>query len=401
MQRPMRSLRRFSSLAAAAALFLVPACSTRTLNDAVSIAASPTPTTLTRVLGRRAVDYAANPASLERDLKSVSDALDKLFHVLRGKAEDKWGKDGAQVPSAKRYVKYLDNYKSRTLVDFEDGSVTVETVDQDKPRQSLREAVVVTLLTPRDPRSVDLFSDHPVKLGEEPYLLGLVKDQDDRDIRWEWRAGRFADWLMDHSLSERTITRNGKPVTVRSVRIAMVPGHLERSAEKILPLVERQADAYGLDKTLILSIIRVESDFNPFAVSEAGAFGLMQVVPGTAGRDVYQFLHNRPGFPTGAELQDPATNIRYGAAYLHLLVSKYVGPVADPISAEYCAIAAYNGGPGSVLRTFSSDRDEALSRINAMPPDHVYDTLTEDHPAAETRRYLQKVVMARREFRGI
>lgn len=386
---------------AALAAFLLPACSGRTVSDAVTIASSPSASTVSRVLGRRAINYAANPAQLERDVKTMQAALQKLFGGLRGKAEDQWGAKDAEVPSAKRYVKYLRGYKTRAVVDFEAGTVQVETVDQDRPLDALREAIIVTLLTPRDPRSVDLFSDKEIRLGDEPYLLGLVLDHEGQEIRWEWRAERFADWLLAGRLEQRQSARPEKTGLVRYVRLDMVPGRLARQAEKYLPLARRHAAAYDLDTGLVLSIMRVESDFNPFAVSHAGAFGLMQVVPGSAGRDVYQFLNKTPGFPSADELLDPETNILYGSAYLHLLQTRLVAPVGDPISREYCAVAAYNGGPGSVLRTFAPDKAQALERINGMPPDAIYDTLTTRHPADETRRYLWKVVMARREFAGI
>ena len=397
-------MRRFALIALLCALCAAPllltACTSRTVSDAVTIARSPSSTTVSQVLGRRAVDYAANPQVLERDLKAFAAALKKLFERLEDRAEERWGKGEAELPGPKKYVKYLDNYQSRCIVDFEAGTVVVETVDQDRPMEALREAVVVTLLTPRDPRAVDLFTDSSVQLGAEPYLYGLVKDHEGEDIRWEWRAGRFADWLVQRRLQTRSVTRDGKALTVRSVRVDMVPGHLEARARQYLPLARKHAEAFGLDPTLVLAIMRVESDFNPFAVSHAGALGLMQVVPSTAGRDVYQFLNGRPGHPSGDELFDPDFNIRYGSAYLHIVKNRYL-PAADPISREYCAIAAYNGGPGSVQRVFAADRAEALRRIDAMPPDAVYDQLTERHPASETRRYLWKVVMARREFRAI
>lgn len=55
----------------------------------------------------------------------------------------------------------------------------METVDDKDPRSSLKNAIVTTLLTPDDPRAVDLFSDKSVTLSSarEPYLLGLVQDQ--------------------------------------------------------------------------------------------------------------------------------------------------------------------------------------------------------------------------------
>jgi len=63
-------------------------------------------------------------------------------------------------------------------------------------------------------------------------------------------------------------------------------------------------------------------------------------------------------------------------------------------------ITAYNGGAGSVLRVFSSDKDRAFSMINNMSPNKVYQTLTSQHPSAESRRYLYKVSTAQRSYRG-
>jgi membrane-bound lytic murein transglycosylase C len=77
---------------------------------------------------------------------------------------------------------------------------------------------------------------------------------------------------------------------------------------------------------------------------------------------------------------------------------KYLAKITDPVSREYCVIAAYNGGAGSVLKTFSRDRDRAPEKINRMHPGDVYRTLVADLPARETRRYVQKVVSAKKEF---
>jgi len=62
-------------------------------------------------------------------------------------------------------------------------------------------------------------------------------------------------------------------------------------------------------------------------------------------------------------------------------------------------ITAYNGGAGSVLRVFSSDRTRAVSIINGMQPGDIYQTLTTKHPASESRRYLGKVNNAQKSYR--
>jgi membrane-bound lytic murein transglycosylase C len=81
-----------------------------------------------------------------------------------------------------------------------------------------------------------------------------------------------------------------------------------------------------------------------------------------------------------------------------MLDQQQLAAIADPLSREYCTIAAYNGGAGNVFRTFSTSRDTAAQQINQLSPAEVYRKLHEQHPRDETRRYLVKVLDARRRF---
>ncbi|MUM76941.1 membrane-bound lytic murein transglycosylase MltC [Pseudodesulfovibrio sp. F-1] len=363
-------------------------------HDAVRVAraaATGSPAAAAESLARsKAQAYAANPAALTADLKQMARMIESFLKAV----ESVWGKKDTRVPTPKEYVKYTHNYLSRASVDFDKGIILVETLDQENPMESLRTAIITTLLTPADPRTVDLYSSSPVKLGETPFLYGEVKDHEGHDIRWAWRAERFADHLMASGVGVRTI--DGK--TVRAVTFHMIPDHLDVRARKYRGLVETAAVRFAVSRSLIYAIMKVESDFNPFAVSHANAIGLMQVVAATAGSDVYRLLNGREGQPGQDDLFHPPTNITYGTAYLHLLDTRYLSGVADPVSREYCVIAGYNGGAGGVLRTFHSDRAKAARRINGMHPGAVYDTLRTSLPHAETRRYLGKVVDARRHF---
>ena len=87
-----------------------------------------------------------------------------------------WGKKEVKEPKPKEYVKYTQNYLSRASVDFDKGLITVETLDQTEPLKSLKNAIITTLLTPNDPRAVDLYSAKTIKLGGLPFLYGEVKD---------------------------------------------------------------------------------------------------------------------------------------------------------------------------------------------------------------------------------
>lgn len=341
----------------------------------------------------KATRYATNPEALLWDAKRFAGVLENFRKAI----DEAWGKDEAREPSPREYVKYIQNYKSRAMVDFDAGVVTVETLDQDKPLASLRSAIATTLLTPGDPRAVDLYTAGEVRLGDEPFLLGEIKDFDGKDVRWAWRAERFADALVARGPGTRTLA-DGR--VVRSVTIPMVRDHLHVRAGKYEPLVTSMAKRYKISPNLVFAVIKTESDFNPFAVSHAPAFGLMQIVPTSAGREVRRVMDGKDEPPSKDFLFEPENNIRYGAAYLHLLDTRHLDGIENPLSREYCTIAAYNTGAGNVLRTFDTNRDKARRAINAMAPAEVYETLRKRLPYDETRRYLHKVMQAKKLFVG-
>ncbi len=96
-------------------------------------------------------------------------------------------------------------------------------------------------------------------------------------------------------------------------------------------LINRTARQHGIDPDLIKAIIRVESNFNPGAVSRKGAQGLMQLMPATAADHAVM------------DAFDPAQNIAGGVRYLRKLLDLFGGDLR-------LALAAYNAGENTVLR---------------------------------------------------
>ncbi len=379
------------------AILGIVACTPGEMVRVARVATTGDTASLGRIATDKAIGYAANPAALNRDVKKFDRYFSALVKALAKAVTGQWGEEDVKVPTRKKYVKYTQNYKSRALVDFDGGGVTIETVADHKPLESLKNAIVTTLLTPHDPRAVDLYSAKTVKLGDTPFLLGEIKDHQGKDIRWAWRAERFADHLLNTRLETRSSRTGQKAITVHFVTTALEKDHLHIRARKYRRHVETNAERYQVSKNLIFAVIKTESNFNPWAVSRAPAFGLMQIVPGSAGHDVNRYL-KRPGLPTEKALLDPAENILYGSVFLHLLDSQYLAAVRNRLSREYCVIAAYNTGAGNVLRTFDRNRDRAPDKINRLAPLEVYNTLKTHLPYSETRRYLTKVMSAKKDF---
>lgn len=104
---------------------------------------------------------------------------------------------------------------------------------------------------------------------------------------------------------------------------------LSKSSSEFDDLIEKAAELYQIPAKLIKSVVKNESNFNPNAVSPAGASGLMQLMPETA-RSL------------GVEnIFDPRENILGGSKYLKQLYDKYDGDIE-------LTLAAYNAGPGNV-----------------------------------------------------
>ncbi|WP_422450998.1 MULTISPECIES: murein transglycosylase domain-containing protein [unclassified Endozoicomonas] len=152
-------------------------------------------------------------------------------------------------------------------------------------------------------------------------------------------------------------------------------------------------------KVHVETLDRTESSFNPYAVSSSNAYGLMQIIPKTAGRDVFDKVKKLPGQPSKNWLFQPNNNIDTGTAYLSLLENHYLKQIRDPLSRKYTIISAYNGGAGNVFATFDrNSRDRAIQKINGLKPNQVYWALTQKHPRGESRRYLEKVSTAQKDF---
>jgi soluble lytic murein transglycosylase-like protein len=137
--------------------------------------------------------------------------------------------------------------------------------------------------------------------------------------------------------------------TGRLVRSMAAPvSHRQVSNPEIAQLIDHISAEQGVERQLVHSVIRAESNYNQAAVSPKGAQGLMQLIPSTARR----FGVN--------DAFDPDENIRGGVRYLRFLLDYYQGDYVK-------TIAAYNAGEG------------AVDKYNGVPP------------YAETRKYVYRV----------
>jgi soluble lytic murein transglycosylase-like protein len=126
--------------------------------------------------------------------------------------------------------------------------------------------------------------------------------------------------------------------TIDTKNMYFTPGNVAELVEKYGDMIKEQCTHYKLDWRIILAMIRQESYFNPNAVSRAGAYGFMQIMPGT-GRGLQNELNLE-------DTKTPANNLTAGMYYYATLVASFEFTGDDKYK---FALAAYNAGLGRVV----------------------------------------------------
>jgi len=336
----------------------------------------------------------------------------------------------------KDWVEYKENGRTRTAVDFEQGTARVEIIvdskeDVEKAKAQMKETLVKTFddkgterefpmpeakekatgpeqynpadvptYEPNQPEKEDKPKPEekkenspqpePKPVLEKPVLTNQLPDNATTKKEKEALAEKIS---KENVKTKQVKGADGKERTVVYVDFDLAKDHVEKRAREFQEVAHKFAEEYDLSPALVFAIMHTESHFNPLAKSAANAYGLMQVVPTSAGRDAYNRLYKKDGVPTPEYLFKPDKNVQMGSVYLRILASGSFKKVEDPQTREYMIICAYNTGAGNVAKAYigSFKIGKAIPKINEKTPEENYEFLLKNLPYEETRGYLKKV----------
>lgn len=336
------------------------------------------------------------------------------YNAWAKKVKAIWGGDSIVDSTPTRWVEYSEDLMSRSIVDFDKGTAFVElavganSLSPEELSQRMENAIE-NFLGSRG--TVNPYNDnYNVALSRNPIMDDLVdynamgitdpSEPLSRDIKARNHATPAKRKAAAANLSHNTYrSRAASGTQVVYAKVPVSPNALSQNAAQYSKIVTANANRFGVSESLIYAIMEQESRFNPMARSYIPAYGLMQIVPTTAGRDAYRYVYDVDEIPTAEFLYMPEYNIEMGVAYLKVLFRQF-SKIEDEFCRELCVIASYNTGAGNVSRAFtgSTNLSKAIPLINNYDYFQLYDYLTTHLGSSEARNYVKGVTDRREKY---
>jgi len=292
----------------------------------------------------------------------------------------------AQISTVKKLVNYSDDLHTKSVIDFEKNIITISTIDN--KNKNIKKSLLKTL-----DKTLNLDSKEAFKEDKLEQTINTFATKSKYIKTGSVDKVKLLKTEFD-SAQERPkkikIIKEGK---LYKLSYKLPSNSTYKRSLNYLVLAKSNAVRFNLEPEILLAIMHTESSFNPLAKSHIPAYGLMQIVPHSAGIDSYKFLYHKRRLLSASYLYNSKRNIEIGAAYFHILYYKYLKDIKDPTSRLYCSIAGYNTGAGNVARAFvgNNNTKKAALKINTMSSLEVYNYLLQNLRYNEPKVYLKRV----------
>ena len=381
--------------------------------------------------------------TIDEEYESFKKSEDKAYKVYKENIEREWNHFKESSPDI--YVAYDDDFLSRSIIDFDNGEMTIEVIlREDEIKTGYHDSsfdnlfgnissfklsyfgnsipVLNFYFNPFVPQTADHIVREFERMGGEPLfqnlgqtklfkkLIKILSEKDengDRLLENQINDGKgsllnleigmesFArEIIQKRSKQDKSyIGKNGGKKRSYSLKLDLHKNHKNFRSNRYGKQIVKQSKRFNIDPAIAMAVTETESSFNPKATSHIPAYGLMQLVPSSGARDAYKFVYNKDKFLGKRYLYKPDNNIELGCAYLSKIRYKYFKGILDEEKAMICTIAAYNTGAGNVCKAISNTTRFAptIKKVNQMSSKKLYKTLLKNLKYDETKNYLEKV----------
>jgi len=329
--------------------------------------------------------------------------LQKNYETAKNKIIADWSKKKKEIEKLwpnfknstnKELVNYSEKLDARAAINFETGVIEIETIisDKDINQKEKQDTAKTKQLNDKAINKIITTTKDIINI-ETTDGKKIIADQ--LDLQNQTPAEFIENKVLPNiEIQTQKNKTNNSTVKIAKIKIPLNKNHILIRAKKYEALVLQYSKKYNIQPEFLFAIMETESCFNPFAISPVPAFGLMQIVPNSAGKDVSYFLYKKKQILTKDELFEPEINIEYGATYIYLLRDSYLKNFQKHSNNLTIIAAAYNCGPGTVQRIL---KNYSLDKLDNA---EFYEQLKKRLPK-ETKNYIDSVNTKKEKYKKL
>ncbi len=236
------------------------------------------------------ISFKTYKKNLKKEFKAYKKAYDLSLEEYKKDIAKHW--KTKDISSQKKWVEYSKDYKEKKSIDYDKNQIEIEVIakDEKEAKEKIKKAFI------------DIYKKDVQKAVEDDILEQKIAKKLKKTIpKTKSKQKLIADIVTKKEKKNilANIEKNKlkkikyKQKMIYKVKIKFPSESMQRKAKNYSPIIKKQAKKAYIPRELIYAIIHSESSFNPMARSHIPAFGLMQIVPKSAGVDSYKFLYRR------------------------------------------------------------------------------------------------------------
>lgn len=339
-------------------------------------------------------DFDKFKKEITQDYEDYEEKEKREFEEFKNKVEQKW--EEFLHPTNKVHVVYDKDLNGRKSIDFEKGEIKVEVIVDRK--ESIPEKEIKNKISNKVAELVTEKAE-----DDKPILNKQLTTKSGKEVNHKNAVNLSKNLIEENKVTKKEFKAKDGVVRIKhEIIIPLKKNHLNERAKRFESEVYKQSKKWKLDPAIVFAVMETESAFNPKAKSHIPAYGLMQLVPKSGGRDAYIHVYGKDKLLTSDYLYIPKNNIELGCAYLSKIRYQYFKGIKDDEVAMICSIPAYNTGIGNVSITLCGKPKlkPASEKANKLSPEQTYKKLVNNLKYEEARNYLKRVWERKNKYKS-
>jgi len=289
------------------------------------------------------------------------------------------------ITSPHKYVKYSNNFKRRTIVDYKKNKIIIEVITKDV---KLAQTVINKLYN-------NLFNlTNQMAFRDELVLRNTYRKLDivfDTPINNELLIGEFLsdsykEKVLNESILQEYQENKYKDYIYYSSSYNLPDDFSKNIQNRYIKTIIEYEKLYKLPKNILYAIIKVKTSFNPYALTTDAKFGFMLINSKEIGLEAYYKLYKDKRILDAAYLYNFKNNIKIGSTYLDIIYNDKLKNIKNKKSRGYLSIIAYEIGVKDTLDLFDN-----IEEINTKTSAEIYRQIIKKTKNRNLRIYFTKV----------